>query len=96
MQDQTQTTELSLSQLVASAGLTSLPTRDETAKIPGEVDGMIARATAQLETVSGQLASLDEMEKRIAESRATKIEEKNRLHKMLVGLHDTKAAISKP
>lgn len=92
----TETTELSLSQLVGAAGLTGATTRDETLKIPGEIDGMIARATAQLELVTGQLASLDEMEKRISESRATKVEEKTRLHKTLVGLHDTKAAISKP
>lgn len=96
MQDQAQTTELSLSQLVASAGLTGATMRDETLKIPGEIDAMIAKATAQLESVTGQIDSIDEMSRRLVEARAEKVGEKDRLHKQLVGLHDAKAAMAKP
>lgn len=85
----------SLSQLVTQSGINS-SRPDETAKIPSQVDAMIATANAQLELVTGQIQSLDEMSKRISDARGTKSAEKDRLHKVLVGLHDAKAAMAKP
>lgn len=96
MQDQTDNNALTISQLVAGAGLTGATMRDETRKIPGEIDAMIDKANAQLEAVTGQISSIDEMMRRLTDARAEKSGEKERLHKTLIGLHDAKAAIAKP
>lgn len=89
------TAELSLTQLVQASGINTSRV-DDTIKIPSQIDGMIDTANRQLEAVVGHMAHLDEMTKRIADARETKAAEKDRLHKVLIGLHDARAAMSKP
>lgn len=92
----TETTELSLSQLVTAAGLTGATSRDETVKIPEKIDEMIGDANRQLATVTAHIGSLDELTARIAKARGEKAAEKERVHKTLVGLYDAQAAMAKP
>jgi hypothetical protein len=92
----TNETTPSLSQLVSAAGLTGPVSRDEAAKIPGEIEGMIARTDSQLEAVTGQLASLYELERKIDDAIKEKAKDFDRIKRTLAGLHDARAAIAKP
>lgn len=95
--DQTETTELTLAQLMSNAGIASAIARpDETSKMPGQIEGMIAAAGRQLEAVTTSISSLDELSRRVAAARSDKIEEKDRIEKTLNGLIDAQAAMSKP
>lgn len=92
----TPATELSLSQLVSAAGLSTVTRQDHAAKVPGQVADMISATGGQLDAVEAQIVSLQELADRVRAAHAQKLEERDRLKQVLGGLYDAHAAMAKP
>lgn len=86
----------SLSQLVQAAGLTGNISRDEAAKVPGQISDMITSSAKQLDAVEAQIISLQELADRIEAAKVQKMEERARIKRVLGGLHDAHNSMAKP